>query len=114
MQGDEFPVPGANYYRLRQIDRDGSSSLSEVREVSYQVDAEVQVHPTLVQHELHIISEEKLISLELFDGHGHPVLSQDLNEVLRTDVNMTQFPSGFYLLRFKTTTSNGLRRIIKN
>jgi hypothetical protein len=111
---DEQPLRGNNYYRLQQVDRDGSTSVSnvvllrgdEVREIQI-----VGVYPNPTKGELTVqIQSPKAerVSVVLMDISGKQVVQQ--NQVLvqgsnQLKLNMSGVAQGSYLV--KVICANG-------
>lgn len=70
---DQAPLPGTNYYRLKQIDRDGSYAFSKTISVLSDSGFRISVYPNPVTDVLHIESSTALQSLELFKSDGSNV-----------------------------------------
>ena len=86
---DEQPLPGMNYYRLKQIDFDGSFSYSNIESVELK-DNSIQIHQDVFG--LSIVSERPL-QFRLFDLSGK-LLAAEFGQ----NVNFNSFSRGIYLL----------------
>lgn len=95
---DEEPLPGLNYYRLRQIDTDGMETLSTL--VSATVGDRLLLYPNPATDELRLAGFSGG-PVRIYDAYGRTVLHRELPAGAALDV--TQLPSGTYWL--KTTTS---------
>jgi len=95
---DKQPVAGLNYYRLRQVDVDGKASLSPVRVVALDLQAEVwslYPNPLGAGQSLTIQTQAKdAYRLRLFDVTGKVVLEKNLTGTAKLD-NLN-LPAGFY------------------
>ncbi|MEM6770048.1 MAG: T9SS type A sorting domain-containing protein, partial [Bacteroidota bacterium] len=103
---DENAATGVNYYRLRQVDLDGTETLSEVRQVTVESAVNLRVYPNPAAAELWIDSfaggPVRVLNLQ-----GQVVLQQTLVEGESLDVR--RLPAGGYVLR----TAEGNLRWVK-
>ncbi len=120
---DENVLPGRPYfYRLRQLDFDGSSSESEI------VSAELQPagltmlafpNPTADVLNVSIAGNDAdgrgtAGAVELLDGRGRVIRSLDLLPgVIDHSLTLKGLPSGVYFLTFTTDENRQVKRIIK-
>lgn len=108
-------TPGVHYFRLRQIDTDGSEEYSEIRAVVITGSkAEFKIYPTLVNPDnqvLYLYSPvEEDIVVEIFSILGQEsailytgkVAENSLNEI---SLNTANFASGHYVVRVRTDQS---------
>lgn len=101
---DNAPATGTNYYRIRQVDFDGSMELSEVVEVKVAKSTFlVNVNPTAASNEVQIVlgtSYEQDLTVQIFDALGRNVMNTAINagnNVLPVDVSA--FQSGTYFIK---------------
>ncbi len=99
---DEKPLPGMNYYRIRQTDFDGKETYSPVIAVNFEKKGSVLwLYPNPASEVIHLSLPEGAFQLEVFDGKGKMVLSQALDSEQCT-LNVNDLNAGLYLLRLKT------------
>ncbi|MFK8161680.1 MAG: T9SS type A sorting domain-containing protein [Lewinella sp.] len=91
---DPFPLPGRSFYRLRQVDRDGTATLSQV--VSVEVDRGLTLYPNPTEGQLSIAGFAGG-RVDVYDSLGRRILGQNLAKDGTLDV--TTMASGRYLLR---------------
>lgn len=70
---DQTPLSGTNYYRLKQIDRDGTYSFSKAISILFDTQVTISVYPNPVTDVLRIESSAGLQSLEVFSANGSRV-----------------------------------------
>lgn len=109
---DPHPLPGTNYYRIRQVDVNGGSSESETRSVSYAPESGVawhNVYPNPASNKVNIefrTGTVEKMSLELVDIQGRVLQAvsvpaeQGLNTV---EINTSSFAPGLYFIRLRHT-----------
>lgn len=94
---DREALIGANHYRLRQVDLDGSTSFSELRLVMLTGDeTEVLAWPNPTLDQLNL-SAELTGMARVFRADGTLVREQSLEQ--SNNVNVATLPAGYYLLR---------------
>ncbi|PSL33764.1 T9SS type A sorting domain-containing protein [Dyadobacter jiangsuensis] len=71
---DAAPLPGTNYYRLKQIDQDGTYAFSKTISVTSNSELRISVYPNPVTDVLRIESSTALQSLEVFKADGSKVM----------------------------------------
>lgn len=119
---DEAPRLGTNYYRLRQTDFDGTTTLSRVIAVDYTQDSEPMVsepYPnpstTGTVYLNYLSSEQRQITTQLIDVAGR-VLHQRLHQVgkdhHRLEIEVLGLPSGIYSIRIEEGSNFTTRRLV--
>jgi len=112
---DEKPVPDVNYYRLRQINLDGSYEYSQSVSVFYdpaQKHSDIQIFPNPVQDIMYYQAAniEQVERILLFDVNGK--LLQE-SKVINGQLSLTGLPKGLYLFVLEKTSGRMQRRIVK-
>lgn len=108
------------YYRLRQVDRDGTGQFSPVRSLLADAAAwTLTAYPNPYAQDLSAQitgGESGPVSLVLLDAAGHAVLRQRVAEVSGTQVialDAATLPAGTYLLRVQQNGHAGTVRVIR-
>lgn len=108
---DATPNAGTNYYRLRQMDFDGTTDLSEVVSVEIEKDGaennsrsfNVNINPTSALSEVQIALDntfEQDISVQIFDAMGRNILNSTIaagSQFLHVDVSV--LPESQYFVK---------------
>ncbi|MCW5922603.1 MAG: T9SS type A sorting domain-containing protein [Saprospiraceae bacterium] len=100
---DETPLPGINYYRLRQVDFDGRFTHSKVVTVSYEQPASIHLFPSPAADRLALqldkpLSEDAVWAM--FDQSGRLVQRGVFaSHQLLPDFDLTTLSAGFYTLQ---------------
>lgn len=110
---DKAPIAGRNFYRLRQVDIDNNSKLSEILLVNTKQTLKLNITPNPVDNVLYVEMDEKNISfLKIVDIQGRIMWKSDglrLSSV--TAIPVQQLQKGIYLLEL--TDGQGRKQIQK-
>ncbi|MEO1263447.1 MAG: T9SS type A sorting domain-containing protein, partial [Bacteroidota bacterium] len=118
---DRHPFSGINYYRLKQIDLDGSYFIGPVRTAVIYSDAQFAVFPNPVINVLNIeaaaFEKEEELVVEIFDANGKILYRKnsfigDGNQLIKID-EVSDFMAGNYFLVLKTSSGNHAYNLIK-
>jgi hypothetical protein len=93
---------GRHYYRLRQVDMDGSESFSPVVTVDAGLLAGLTAYPTLATHTLHITGPAGT-HLHILDQQGKQVQAADIAASQQQQLDVSGLPGGVYFLRDAST-----------
>lgn len=95
---DNVPFRGANLYRLRMVDLDGSDAYSAIRSLMFEV-MPVIVYPNPVQNILTVKPPQdlKIKSIEIFDAVGRVVYKKGPDNAEAIDVS--SYGQGTYIVR---------------
>lgn len=98
---DPWPLKGVSYYRLRQVDHNGTSDLSSTVAVSRAAeDQMIIVAPAVsLDGRMQIIADAALVgaSYEILDAAGRRLLNGQLTS-LSTELDLGSYGAGVYLL----------------
>ncbi|WP_375443371.1 T9SS type A sorting domain-containing protein [uncultured Fibrella sp.] len=108
---DETPASGANYYRLKQVDADGTFSYSPIRAVLIRANGELTILGNPVGTDINIAGLIPGSTAELLDMNGQRHHWQAVvTDRLQLDVRGLQ--TGTYLLRVVEPTGIQTRRVL--
>jgi hypothetical protein len=93
---------GRHYYRLRQVDADGSESFSPVVTVDAGLLAGLTAYPTLATHTLNITGPAGA-HLRILDQQGKQVQVADIAVSQQQQLDVSGLPGGVYFLRDAST-----------
>ncbi len=106
------PQTGINYYRLRQVDYDGNSSLSEIRSLLFEQDAELRLYPNPVVESVRIRGlTSGAWEYQITDMTGR-VLIKD-NYLDTTILSLHPLPRGIYQIHIFQDSRQWHRLLIK-
>ncbi len=108
---------GNNYYRLRQVDFDGTFSFSDIEVVVLTDESEIAIQPTLAQQSIEVSINENLSNngtLEVIDWIGQTVMSENFSsENNKFTLDVSNLESGHYILRINTNSGMETARFVK-
>lgn len=110
------PMPGTNYYRLRQVDYDGKFKFSKI--VSVEVRGEMPFHfyPNPAGEELILMldAKDETYFVRIFDLHGKALLQHTLDAPSLTQhVDVDGLPPGVFLMEITAGRNRWHARFIK-
>ena len=110
---DKKPLNGLSYYRLKQVDLDGSSSFSSLVTVNFLNSGEVTMYPNPVQDQLTIdvAGSAEGVTAVITDMTGRLISTRKLGADSKLD--MTSLQAGTYLVTVGDGDAKVTRRIVK-
>lgn len=110
---DFSPIQGKSYYRIKQVDYDGSTYLSRVESVLYSTSNEIQFYPnpfgiTLTISGVSSLEEIRFISVAGQDCSKLIEVTSKNNNAL--EINTSRLKSGLYLLHTPTSLHKVVRK----
>lgn len=102
---DVNPANGANLYRLRMIDRDGTFDYSRAKSLEFDISIETALYPNPVAERLLLKTDDlaKISRVQLFNAVGVAVIQSD--RVTSAGLDVRNLPAGLYVV--KVTRTNG-------
>lgn len=114
---DRSPRAGRSFYRLRQVDLDGTSSLSPQVQTFWQPQQALVLspNPTAGEVTLHLpFAGEELLSLGIYDLTGRQVAQPAFQvEGEKAQLDLSTLPRGLYQLRARSAQGSYLARFQK-
>lgn len=102
---DAKPMHGLNYYRLKEIDLDGSVSYSQIVSVRFDKNVMVLIIPNPVKDVLNVqLITSEFTTASVFDASGKLVAKQNIRSA-NVQVNTSKLPKGWYLLKLEGKTN---------
>ena len=103
---DRSPLNGVNYYRLRQVDFDGTTTYHKTIAVENRTDqGGIKIFPTEVKDQVNISFAnplEKDAQMNILDMNGRLIQSQRLQENTSQELlNVSHFAPGMYFIQME-------------
>ena len=98
---DSDPLTGVNYYRLKQIDIDGSSTYSKLVSVTFEGNERLVIFPNPASDRLNIRIPQgnKYSMIHVTDASGKLVLQKTISSSSTADLDIRGLPKGVYVLQ---------------
>jgi hypothetical protein len=109
---DKVPMPGVNYYRLKQVDNDGSFKFSPVIVIIEGRNDKILVYPNPTSGDLFYESDDlnSVKRIQLYDATGK-LLQETTN--ISGQFSIIHLPSGLYWFLIQTNNGHFYERIVK-
>ncbi|MCB0765477.1 MAG: T9SS type A sorting domain-containing protein, partial [Flavobacteriales bacterium] len=103
---DERPLTGVNYYRLTQVDQDGTTALSNTVSAHFKTTSDVKVIPNPTRESAELVftePQEELLLLRITDSGGRVVGETRSTEGMqRVELPIAGLERGTYFVRITT------------
>lgn len=100
---DNYPAPGVNLYRLKQIDLDGSFKYSRIVKVDFSKSMTLSISPNPATREVVIQSDKTITAMNLVDINGR-IVKQFTGSVTNR-YPLINIATGIYILRVQAGDS---------
>lgn len=101
---DRNPRQGVNYYRLKQIDFDGTTEYSNIVSVFFEAAASISVFPNPARHQLvvEVQDNRKDCRVQIFNAYGQLMVERNLvTGTDRMELDVSGLPKGSYFIRIQ-------------
>ncbi len=110
---DAEPLQGTNYYRLKQMDLDGSFSLSEIRQAHFTKLPSLKVYPNPSQGKIYVSGLTDEAKIRITDAQGKQVLVPSQQHHATYEAQLDALPAGIYQITIETPQQQQTYRILK-
>ncbi len=104
---DDLPLPGVNYYRIKEVFKDGSFIYSTVRKVEFEIDVkDISVYPNPTAGEIYASLkrfEGSAASIKIYNSIGILMDEITLDEITNLPIafDTDRYADGIYMMRIK-------------
>ena len=109
---DEKPMPGINYYRIKQTDYDGQFSYSEIRSVRHKGINNVSITPRTTEGRLDITTELEDYTIAIYNAAGQEVKKM-IGMSLDQSISIETLQAGVYFVKINSRSESETVRIVK-
>jgi hypothetical protein len=113
---DNAPAKGINYYRLKQVDRDGGYTYSPIAKVVFEKDGAALIafpNPAVNTITIKYTGDQKKIKLSIFDLAGRQVMFKELNNENIWQANVSGLAKGTYTIRLNDGERQSFVKLVK-
>lgn len=110
---DYLPLTGTNYYRLRQVNKDGTATISKTVLVDFSKAAIIKIYPNPVKNVITIEGlTGKKTTISIIDLNGRVLTTTSTNDASYT-WNIKALPQGTYYLRTEADKKVNTMKFVK-
>ncbi|MES2847664.1 MAG: T9SS type A sorting domain-containing protein [Bacteroidota bacterium] len=108
---DTYPFYGINYYRLKQVDKDGSFVYSKTVAVNFNQKGSM-IYPNPASSSITIVAVGNIKSISIIDAEGKTV--QQLKPSLDNQYDISRLPKGLYVVKLLSNQGEEVLQLHKN
>ncbi|OUJ71221.1 T9SS type A sorting domain-containing protein [Hymenobacter crusticola] len=108
---DRAPVAGLAYYRLRQVDLDGTESYSPVAAVEWKGAALASFYPNPSAESITFTGPDGVLQYRIYNAKGQQVTMGEAAS--GSTVNLSAVPAGMYLLELSNKGQRSVQRFVR-
>jgi hypothetical protein len=113
---DNHPVDGVMYYRIRQIDKNGTYKYSVIIAIRFgKTGHQITIYPNPANDVINILfdkPQQKNSSIQLFNNNGQLIQTVAIDGLPSKQINVSALPNGAYQIRITTSETTNTQKII--
>lgn len=112
---DPSPLPGTSFYRLRQTDPDGASTVSEMVSVDFaRYGSGIMVYPNPARDRATVIYDEAMgaVSITLVNALGQSISVDAVRMQGRVELDLSGIHEGMYLVKVSNASGSFQERLL--
>ncbi len=110
---DLSPLKAKNYYRIRQVDENGTAKTTDIRTISFTDFKTISFFPNPTVDRITLQSgTTAIISYRIIDGEGRTLIQSNVNQ-LSTSIDISKLKPGIYTLQVVTNEGTTIEKLIK-
>jgi hypothetical protein len=108
---DPSPYPGLNYYRIKQLDANGSVHYSKVLKVNMDNNSVFKVSPNPATNRIRLqwgAGKKDKLAYSIFDNSGRLISNNNIafnSSQYSEEIDVTNIPPGVYFIRLEATST---------
>jgi hypothetical protein len=112
---DQNPLSGVAYYRLKQVDLDGTVAYSKIEQVNRNAKAfEVNLYPNPTAGNLTIsLPETGVAEVKVMNVLGQVVFAKQLGKARLAELDLAHLPAGTYQVMVVTANKQIVKKVVK-
>ena len=111
---DKIPLKGVNYYRLKQVDKDGKYSYSKVVSVGFIKPGTIKLYPNPAKDQLNIegLNTSNISTIFVLDVAGR-TLQKFTTQSTKYQLNIGALAKGAYIIKVKDGNGTATQKFVK-
>jgi hypothetical protein len=112
---DNDPLPGVNFYRLKEVDKDAKFYYSPVVSVNFGDISDLEMYPNPTENYTNIRSlRDPILEVSVFDVTGKMVQNMHLSSGQNSvRLNLSNLSKAIYFIKIKTTTATYRQKLFR-
>lgn len=108
------PASGVNYYRVKQFDTDGTTSISDVISISKEHYNPIRLVPNPAQENVFVHSSEAFSAVNVLDLNGNLLIKKEFSAVKQASLDVRELSSGVYFVQVESANGTQIQRLVVN
>ena len=113
---DRLPLSGVNYYRLKQIDNDGTATYSQIVSIHFGKETTVSIYPNPANNQINIqlVDSNADYPVQVYNAFGQLQIEQlILQGSNQAQIDISMLPKGNYFIRIQVDGTTITQHLVK-